>query len=366
MPIAKPIVQFIIEEKLTIRDIYEDAHKSQASDWNFLSKQLFGSNAPDSSSWKDINKIVDILNVIGRTPAYNHMLFHDKGGLDFSHAEFAAETGCIKMYDTIGFCYIVKPKRLYFEGFGNDFRWNYFLLELAELTPILENNDSEYLVEDSPAHYVSARYRSYIRSALLEILVLADFGILILIDSCCKLNEGTLSMCNDLADLGNNIVSVIALYTASIPVIYNSYDYNNNIENYDEYFRYKRKKYRTDATFSNINGFILEIGICILAFIVALKGYNFFQKYRRKRSALREFLNKDNMKTVLVIMAAGISSRFGGGIKQLAPVGLNGEIIMDYSIHDAIEAGFNKIVFIIRKDIKDAFKEAIGDRIEKI
>ena len=68
----------------------------------------------------------------------------------------------------------------------------------------------------------------------------------------------------------------------------------------------------------------------------------------------------------LVIMAAGIGSRFGGGIKQLAPVGLNGEIIMDYSIHDAIEAGFNKIVFIIRKDINDAFKEAIGDRIEKI
>ena len=67
-----------------------------------------------------------------------------------------------------------------------------------------------------------------------------------------------------------------------------------------------------------------------------------------------------------VIMAAGIGSRFGGGIKQLAPVGLNGEIIMDYSIHDAIEAGFNKIVFIIRKDIKDAFKEAIGNRIEKI
>ena len=72
------------------------------------------------------------------------------------------------------------------------------------------------------------------------------------------------------------------------------------------------------------------------------------------------------MRTTLVIMAAGIGSRFGGGIKQLAPVGLNGEIIMDYSIHDAIEAGFNKIVFIIRKDIKDAFKEAIGNRIEKI
>ncbi|MDD6320009.1 MAG: sugar phosphate nucleotidyltransferase [Oscillospiraceae bacterium] len=72
------------------------------------------------------------------------------------------------------------------------------------------------------------------------------------------------------------------------------------------------------------------------------------------------------MKTALVIMAAGIGSRFGGGIKQLAAVGPNGEIIMDYSIHDAIEAGFDKIVFIIRHDIEDAFKEAIGNRIEGI
>ena len=70
--------------------------------------------------------------------------------------------------------------------------------------------------------------------------------------------------------------------------------------------------------------------------------------------------------TALVIMAAGIGSRFGGGIKQLAAVGPSGEIIMDYSIHDAIEAGFNKVVFIIRKDIEAVFKEVIGNRIEKI
>ena len=56
--------------------------------------------------------------------------------------------------------------------------------------------------------------------------------------------------------------------------------------------------------------------------------------------------------TTLVILAAGIGSRFGGGIKQLAPVGPSGEIIMDYSIYDALKAGFNKIVFIIRKDMK--------------
>lgn len=67
----------------------------------------------------------------------------------------------------------------------------------------------------------------------------------------------------------------------------------------------------------------------------------------------------------LVIMAAGIGSRFGGGIKQLEPVGPNGEIIMDYSIHDAVEAGFNKVVFVIRKNLEEDFKKIIGSRIEK-
>lgn len=70
--------------------------------------------------------------------------------------------------------------------------------------------------------------------------------------------------------------------------------------------------------------------------------------------------------TALVIMAAGIGSRFGGGIKQLEPVGPCGEIIMDYSIHDALEAGFNKVVFIIRKDLEKDFREIIGNRIEKV
>lgn len=71
------------------------------------------------------------------------------------------------------------------------------------------------------------------------------------------------------------------------------------------------------------------------------------------------------MKTTLIIMAAGIGSRFGGGIKQLAKMGPNGEIIMDYSIYDAKEAGFDKVVFIIRKDIEKEFKEVIGNRIGK-
>ena len=72
------------------------------------------------------------------------------------------------------------------------------------------------------------------------------------------------------------------------------------------------------------------------------------------------------MKTTLLIMAAGIGSRFGGGIKQLEPVDAQNHIIMDYSVHDAIEAGFNHGIFIIRKDIEEDFKNVIGNRIADI
>ena len=72
------------------------------------------------------------------------------------------------------------------------------------------------------------------------------------------------------------------------------------------------------------------------------------------------------MKSSLVILAAGIGSRFGGGIKQLEHMGPNGEIIMHYSIYDALAAGFDRVVFIIRRDIEDDFKEIIGNDMEKV
>ena len=72
------------------------------------------------------------------------------------------------------------------------------------------------------------------------------------------------------------------------------------------------------------------------------------------------------MKTTLVVMAAGIGSRYGAGIKQLAKMDENGYTIIDYSIFDAKKAGFDKVVFIIRRDIEEDFKEVIGDRISKI
>lgn len=70
--------------------------------------------------------------------------------------------------------------------------------------------------------------------------------------------------------------------------------------------------------------------------------------------------------TTLVIMAAGIGSRFGGGIKQLAPVGPNGEIIMDYSIHDALEAGFNKIILLFARIWKRIFGRLSATELKRL
>ena len=71
------------------------------------------------------------------------------------------------------------------------------------------------------------------------------------------------------------------------------------------------------------------------------------------------------MKATLVFLAAGFGTRFSGGIKQLAPIGPNGEVLMDYAVHDALRAGFDRVVFIIRKDIEQLFRDSVGKRIEQ-
>lgn len=68
----------------------------------------------------------------------------------------------------------------------------------------------------------------------------------------------------------------------------------------------------------------------------------------------------------LVVLAAGMGKRFGDRIKQLEPLGPNGELLIDYSVHDAIRVGFSRVVFIIRRDIEKLFKSTIGARVEKL
>ena len=72
-----------------------------------------------------------------------------------------------------------------------------------------------------------------------------------------------------------------------------------------------------------------------------------------------------NKKPVLVVMAAGMGSRYGG-LKQIDPVGNHGQLIIDYSIYDARRAGFETVVFVIKHEIEDTFKEAIGNRLSKV
>ena len=67
----------------------------------------------------------------------------------------------------------------------------------------------------------------------------------------------------------------------------------------------------------------------------------------------------------LLVMAAGMGSRFGG-LKQIEPVGPHGEVILEFSVYDALEAGFDKAVFVIKKAIEHDFREIIGKRIEKM
>lgn len=71
------------------------------------------------------------------------------------------------------------------------------------------------------------------------------------------------------------------------------------------------------------------------------------------------------MDTTLLVMAAGMGSRFGG-LKQIAPIGPNGEVILDFSVYDAKKAGFSKTVFVIKKAIEKDFRECVGKRIEKM
>lgn len=159
------IIEF--KNKLEIwLDTIEDYDKVQLSNWNFLNKYIFGNFVPCTSEWtgSNIETIINILNIISILPCHNHMIFPDYGGLDLMKVEKANENGCIYIYAD-SFCFVVKPKALYYSGF-NDYSWNYFMLELDELYPILSNDNQtelfyEDLVEDYPGHYVSGKNYIY-------------------------------------------------------------------------------------------------------------------------------------------------------------------------------------------------------------
>lgn len=160
-PEERPTIQQFKSALENYISILDDDYLSQKSDWEFLNKYLFPFGQ-ESAVWRNLDKIIEVLNIVGTSPAYNHMLLSTKGGLDFKKAEKANEEGCIYVYDTLGICYLCKPKCLIYESFAEKYTWNYFLLELEELEPIFADvYDRETLIEDYPGNYVSAQYSQY-------------------------------------------------------------------------------------------------------------------------------------------------------------------------------------------------------------
>jgi serine/threonine protein kinase len=155
-PEYRPTMAEFRDKLVEWKDIDKDPYKSQISDWNFLNYLLYKELSPTSVSFTNIDDIIHVLNIIGKIPAYNHMIFPRGGGFDFNKAERAVEPGCICIYADELFN-IVKPKCLFNETF-EDSSWNYFLLEVENNSPILGNDHEgceEELVEDIPGHYVS-------------------------------------------------------------------------------------------------------------------------------------------------------------------------------------------------------------------
>ncbi len=157
----RPDIDTFINRLENYLEIKNDSDKSQRSDWQFLSKYLFNGITPKSAEWTDRNQIVRVLNFVGSIPSFNHTFLPSKGGVDFEAAAIPSESYCLELrfdFETS----IVKPKSLYFESFGDESTWNYFLLETGNLAPVLETFNSfngeildEWLCEDLPGHYIS-------------------------------------------------------------------------------------------------------------------------------------------------------------------------------------------------------------------
>lgn len=140
-------------------------HLSQISDWEFVKKLIFRKSSGRSISWDQREDIVEILNLFTYIPASNHLMFAEHGGLDLLSAEIAPEDGCIYLTFEPYVTFLVRPKLLHYENFNDATPFNYLLMEVEPLPVIVGDmvtpNVEECVIEDYPAHYVSAQYAQY-------------------------------------------------------------------------------------------------------------------------------------------------------------------------------------------------------------
>src|SRR5690554_2401532 len=161
-PKKRPTISKFIELLSKQLEISKSSDLKALEEWNYLNNKILNANEADEVTWRNIDEIIKILNIIGGSKTFNHMLFPNKGGLDLKLAKKAAEEGCIYLKTDIGNITIIKPSKLTMYKNKKSAIWNFFWLELEELSPIdkmFGDSFYEVLVEDYPGHYIHNKDR---------------------------------------------------------------------------------------------------------------------------------------------------------------------------------------------------------------
>lgn len=140
-----------------------DFHRRNVKQWEDTLKELFSNEIPVHRTWYNKNDIVQILNAIGSVQNLCHLFMPEGGGLDLVGSQHSNEEGCIELNYSRDTADIVKPFKLDFYSFGNNYEWAYFRLELNKLEPSgiypdMDGYSSEELTELSPGVYVDRFY----------------------------------------------------------------------------------------------------------------------------------------------------------------------------------------------------------------
>lgn len=151
-PELRPTIDKFTEILTEWIEIQENFYKRNDLDWKTVQYKLFPSNIPEYAEWTDLQSICNILNIVGGIKALNHMFFDNGGGLDLEGARISTEKGFIEL--DCGSAYLVKPKKLTFCSYNEDFEWNYFYLELDSADHIYSSyKGTEELIELAPNQY---------------------------------------------------------------------------------------------------------------------------------------------------------------------------------------------------------------------
>jgi serine/threonine protein kinase len=158
-PNLRPTMEEFSNKLKAWKELRDDFNTRCKKEWSFVYRAVFNNMKPPFMTLNDCSDIARALNILGRYTLLNYIILPSRGGLVLKGASVAPEEGCI--YLDCDFCCVCHPKQLSFRGFSNDEEWNYFYLELDELTPILNNTIEEELIEDLPGSYVDPTYAAH-------------------------------------------------------------------------------------------------------------------------------------------------------------------------------------------------------------